>query len=174
MYITCSVRACHVEMLRKCSRCCACDWHLCTLRISPQAARPALLVEISILCRAGSMTSAIALVVPAADELLPRAAVALGDDRVVELFGRDALEWLGIAWRWSRAHGRRAGGGDCVPFSPNPHSHTHPTDAVGVGKTGARKGEWGWRAVNTKSCSGKGDRLPSLETTSSGIASWNV
>lgn len=129
-------------MLRKCSCCCGCDWHLCTLRISPQATRPALLVEISILCRAGDMTSAIALVVPVADELLPRAVVALGDDRVVELLRRDALEWLGIAWRWSRAHERQAGGGDWVPFLLHPHSHTHPMDAVGVGKTGAKKGEW--------------------------------
>lgn len=43
------------------------------------------------------MTSAFAQVVLVADELLPWAAVALGDGRVVELLGRDALQWLGIA-----------------------------------------------------------------------------
>lgn len=83
-------------MLQKFSYCCGYDGHLCTLPLSPPAARPALLVEISILRRAGGVTSAIALV---ADTLLPRAVVALGNDRVVELLWWDAFEWLGIAWR---------------------------------------------------------------------------
>lgn len=86
-------------MLGKFSYCCDYDLHLCTLPLSPQAAHPALLVEISILRRAGSVTSAIALVVSVADKLLPWAVVALGDDRVIELLWRDALEWLSIAWR---------------------------------------------------------------------------
>lgn len=76
-----------------------------TLLRSLQAAHPALLVEISVLRRAGGVTSAISLVIPVADKLLPRAAVALGDDRVVELLWRDTLEWLSIAWRWSRTRG---------------------------------------------------------------------
>lgn len=91
-----------------------CDGYLHSLAISPQAApHPALLVEISILGKAGGVTSAIALVVPVADELLPRTAVALRDGRVVELLWWDALQWLGIAWKWSRAHGGQtaAGGG---------------------------------------------------------------
>lgn len=90
-----------------------CGGYLHSLAIYPQAAPLALLVEISILGKAGGVTSAIALVVPVADELLPRTAVALGDGRVVELLWRDTLQWLSIAWKWSRAHGGQvaAGGG---------------------------------------------------------------
>ena len=68
-----------------------------SLQVSPQAARLVLRVEISILQQAVGVTSAFAQVLPVADELLPRAAVALGDGRVVELLGRDALQWLSIA-----------------------------------------------------------------------------
>lgn len=67
------------------------------LPVCPRAARPTLLVEISVVVGAGGVTSAIALVVPVADELLPGAAVALGDGGVVELLWRDALQRLRIA-----------------------------------------------------------------------------
>ena len=65
-------------------------------RSLPEQPRLVLLVEISILRQTGGVTSALTQVVPVADELLPRAAVALGDGCVVELLGWDALQWLSI------------------------------------------------------------------------------
>lgn len=59
------------------------------------------------------MAADVALVVPVVDELLPRAAVALGDDRVVELLRRDALEGLGIAWRQGAGAAGALGLGSC-------------------------------------------------------------
>lgn len=76
----------------------------------PAQPRPTLLVEISAVAEAGGVTSAIDLVVPVADKLLPRTAVALGDGGVVELLWRDALQWLGIAWGHSSGRGGRAAG----------------------------------------------------------------
>lgn len=46
------------------------------------------------------MTSAAATrVISVADKLLPRAMIAFGDGGVVELLGRDAFQWFGVAWR---------------------------------------------------------------------------
>lgn len=112
--------------------------------VSPSCPPTTLLVEISILEKAGGVTSAMALVVPVADELLPRAAVALGDGCVVELLWWDAFQWLGIACRWSKAHGgagRRRVGGAAGFFSPSAPTPAHPTDTVGGGKPGAGMGE---------------------------------
>lgn len=112
-----------------------------TLQVPPQLPA-ALLVEIPILGRARGVTSAVALVVPVADELLPRAAVALGDGRVVELLGRDALQGLRVAWGWSRARGRRAGKGPLGSFLPRPPPPRPPSGYRGR-KTGAGKEEGG-------------------------------
>jgi hypothetical protein len=54
----------------------------------------ALLVEVAIVSGDGSVTSAATRVVLVAGELLPRAPVAFGDGRVVELLRWDALQGL--------------------------------------------------------------------------------
>lgn len=150
-----------------------CARHLHPLGTSPQAAHPSLLVEISKLGRAGGVTSAIALVVPVADELLPRTAVALGDGRVVELLRRDALQRLGIAWRWSRACGRQAGWGTRGGFSPSAPTPAHLVDMVGGGKSGAGVEEW--EGCNAKVAPAKGtEASPPLEARRTGISSRGV